>query len=102
MNSASVRSTAWHRVFNTKANKYWGTNYMCAVDRLNIYPPYTKGFVLVGDRYSRKWVSGLILGRINGHRRVATETGMVFIEHQEQFHLRRPWVGTKPYGLGRI
>lgn len=75
---------------------------MSGVDRLNIYPPYTLGWVLVGTRYTREWVQGIILGRVNGHRRVAIRGDYVFVEHMEQFHLKRPWYGVKNYGLLKI
>lgn len=75
---------------------------MCAVDRLNVYTPFTVGWVIVGGRYSRTWIPGIIMGRVMGHRRVITAEGSVFIEHEEQFKLTRPWVGTKSVHLSRI
>lgn len=76
---------------------------MQSVDRLNKYPPGTYGFVLLGERWKRYWEPGIILGRVNGHRRVKTFDGKSwFIEHEQQFQLTRPWYGYKLVHLGRI
>lgn len=66
------------------------------VDRLNKYPPGTIGYVCVGDRWNRWWVRGVICGRVMGMRRVVDEYGeYLFIEHEEQFHLKPLWTGRR-------
>lgn len=76
---------------------------MQSVDRLNKYPPYTVGFVMLGERWKRYWMPCIILGRVNGHRRVRTFDGAFwFIEHEQQFQLTRPWAGYQMVHLGRI
>lgn len=71
---------------------------MLPVDRLNKYPPFTVGFVYVREtRYSASWVPGLILGRVDGQRRVLLSSWeSVFIEHEQQFQLVRP--SSRPCG----
>lgn len=70
---------------------------MLSIDRLNKYPPGTEGYVLVAHRrHMYHWVEGIILGRINGMRRVRiAKHEYVFIEHEQQFQLTKPWSGQK-------
>ncbi|MNB98687.1 hypothetical protein D3C87_1020690 [compost metagenome] len=76
-----------------------------AVDSLNKYEPFTPGFVVLGDRWDRWWVPGIILGRTQGHRRVIdVEGNHWFIDVEEQFSLTLPWRGKRQnmYAMSKI
>lgn len=75
------------------------------LERLNKYEPYTTGYVVLGDRWNRWWVPAMILGRVNGHRRVVDcEGNHWFIDVEEQFSLTQPWRGkrTNLYSMSKI
>lgn len=66
------------------------------LEELNVYPPGTRGWFVRGDRWSRWWEPGIILGRVNGHRRVVDQAGEYwFMDVGDQFSLIPRWLGKK-------